>query len=654
VTELLDRLRTALPDRYRIERELDRGGLAVVFLVHDQKLNRPAHFKVFRPERAAALDARRFLEELGPAVKLRHPSISGPYRYGAAGGLLYYVVPLVKGESLHQRLTREVRLSIEQTIEITRSVAAALDYAHGEGIVHRDIRPENILLPGGQAVVADFGVARAVRIAAGERPETALSPGKPYYMSPEQVLGDEVGAPSDLYSLGATLFEVVTGEKPFDGETVQKIVAQHIANPVREPKEVVPDVPAWLSDLIVRCLQKAPEDRYQRAAEVLEALEAGAAADPSGEESAAVEDLGVGEIVQGASWDFDEQLAPEVKPPPQPIYDVTPVQESAPEPPTPRPAEPAAPPQEPVPPTAAPITTGGDLIPGAWFEPDQADTMAKPEPEPAAEEAAGEAEGATAPEEPEAAAPIAQAVVDEALAETVPEEPAPIAPATKTPRIPPWLLEAYDLGPELLVRLAKKRETWFHVARGVGVIIGVVVVFLIVKAIFFRPATVEILLDGQMVHTLEAGQQDSLVLPRDRAVDVAWRLVRPRQGRQEMGEEFEVLLSSGVRGGGTDAPSVITGVAPDRAMFAPRITNQTNRELVALVNARTPMELRCNCVIPANSQNVHIGYYPLLENSTIRFFDARRAYRGQFQEIGGLFARVDTLSGSVGITIGSF
>jgi serine/threonine-protein kinase len=193
VTELLDRLKTALPDRYRIERELDRGALAVVFLVHDQKLNRPAHFKVLRPERASALDARRFLEELGPAVKLKHPSISGPYRYGAAGGLLYYVVPLVKGESLRQRLTREVRLSIEQTIEITRSVAAALDYAHREGIVHREIRPENILLPGGQAVVADFGVARAVRIAAGERPETALSPGKPYYMSPEQVLGDEVG-----------------------------------------------------------------------------------------------------------------------------------------------------------------------------------------------------------------------------------------------------------------------------------------------------------------------------------------------------------------------------------------------------------------------------------------------------------------------------
>jgi hypothetical protein len=294
--------------------------------------------------------------------------------------------------------------------------------------------------------------------------------------------------------------------------------------------------------------------------------------------------------------------------------------------------------------------------------------MARPEPapEPQVKEAAGEAQGAVAPGEPEDTAPIGQAVVEEALAEAAPEEPVPIAPAPKTARIPPWLLEAYDWGPELLVRLAKKRETWFHVARGVGVIIGVVLVFLIMKAIFFRPATVhyqlisnelvepvEILLDGQMVHTLEAGRQDSLILPRDRAVDVSWRLVRPQQGRQEMGEEFEVLLSSGVRGG-ADTPSVITGVAPDRAMFAPRITNRTNRELVALVNPRTPVELRCNCVIPANSQNVHIGYYPLLENSTIRFFDARRAYRGQFQEIGDLFARVDTLSGSVGITIGSF
>ena len=667
MTELLDRLKSALPDRYRIERELDRAGLAVVYLVHDQKLNRPARLKVLRPDRAASLDAKRFLHELGAAVKLRHPNIAAPYRYGAAGGLLYYVMPFVKGESLRQRLKRDVRLSIEEAMEIARPVAAALDYAHGQGIVHRDIRPENILLPGGQAVVADFGIARAVRMAAGERfTEMALSPGKPYYMSPEQVLGDEVGARSDLYSLGATLFEVVTGEKPFEGETVQKIVAQHIASPVREPQEVVPDVPAWLSDLIVRCLQKAPEDRFQRAADLLEALDAGAASLESSGGGAALEDLGVGEIVQGASWDFDDLIVPEVKPPPQPIYDVGPVEESA---PAPEP-EPGRPQPEPAPPAPGPITPGADLIPGAWFETDQAESLAKPAPEPAVEETDREAAAEEPPAESAEPAEVAALTEDvaevEAPPEAEPEEPVPAAPGAKPLRIPPWLMQVYDWGPELLVRLARQRESWYYLAGGVGVVLGVVLVSLAVKAIFFRTPTVhyqfisnelvepvDILMDGQVVHTLEAGQRDSLVLPRGRPVEVSWRLVRPRQGRQEMGEEFEVVLSSGARRG-EDTRSVITGVGSDRAMFAPRITNRTNRELVALVNRGTPAELRCNCVIPPNSQNVHIGYYPLLESSTIRFFSARRPYRGQFQEIGNLFVQVDTLSGSVGITIGSF
>lgn len=651
MTDLLDRLQTALPDRYRIERELDRGALAVVFLVHDQKLNRPALLKVLRPDRATSLDAKRFLQEIGAAGKLRHPNILAPYRYGAAGGLLYYVMPFMRGESLRRRLDRETRLSIEDATEIARQVAAALVHAHGQDMVHRDIRPENILLPEGQALVADFGFARAVRMAAGARSETALWPGKPYYMSPEQVLGDEVGARSDLYSLGATLFEVVTGEKPFEGETVQKIVAQHIANPVREPQEVVPDVPTWLSDLIVRCLQKAPEDRFQGADELLQALETGSASFGSaGGGSAAAEELGVGEIVQGAGWEFDELIVPEVKPPPQPIYDLGPVEQSA---PAPEP-EAASPPAEPAPSTPEPITSGGDLIPGAWFETDQAESLAKPAPKPAVEKPA------------EVAASTGDVVEAEAPIEAEPAEPVPEAPVTKPSRIPPWLTELYDWGPELLVRLARKRETWYYVAGGAGAVLLVVLLWIAVKSIFFAPPSVhyqfirnalvesvQILVDGRVVHTLQPGQQDSMILPKGRSIELSWRLIRPRQGRVQMGEEFEAVLSTAA-GRGEERRSAIAGVGPDRAMFAPRITNQTNRELVALVNRGTPAELRCNCVIPPNSRDVHIGYYPLFENSTIRFFDARRAYRGQFQEIGDFAARVDTLSGSVGITIGRF
>jgi hypothetical protein len=523
-------------------------------------------------------------------------------------------------------------------------------------------------------------------------------------VSPEQVLGDEVDARSDLYSLGATLFEMVTGEKPFDGETAQQIVGQHLAKPVREPREVEPSVPAWLSNLIVRCLQKTPGDRVQSAADLLKALETGptapepadvaaapepadaaavpepadaavapepadtgavapgpidpgAVAPESAEEESALGDLGVGDIVQGAGWDFDEMVTPEVRAPPQPVYDLEAVEESPPDAP---PAE-GAPPVARIPSASDGISKGGDLIPSAWFEPGQAVPADKPapEPEPIEEEVAAEAEseepggvGVAEPETPLEAEPAELELLE--------------VPAAKRIKIPPWLLQAYDWGPELLVRVARQRQTWFYVAAGAGAVLGVILIVLAVKAIFFRPHTVHyqfvtnqlvepvhILIDGQMVYTVEAGQHDSLILPRDRPVRVAWRLVRPRQGRQQMGEEFEVMLSSGRRSG-PETRSSVTAVAPDRAMFAPLVTNRTNRELVALVNPRTPMELRCNCTIPANSERIHIGYYPLLENSTLRFFDARRPYTGRFLEAGDISARVDTLSGSVTVTIERF
>lgn len=644
----LDRIKTALADRYRIEHEVGGGGMAVACLAHDLKLDRPVVLKIIRPDLAASLDAKRLFQEIR-AARLTHPNIVTPSAGGKAGGLLYYVMPLAEGESLRDRLDREIRLSPKEALEIGSQVAAALDHAHGKGILHRDIRPENILLQEGQVVVADFGIARAVREAAGERlTERALSPGKPYYVSPEQALGEEVDGRSDLYSFGAMLFEMVTGERPFEGEKAREIVTQHVATPVREPREVEPEVPDWMSDLIVRCMEKSPEDRFESAAEVLEALQTGSESLESDGDGSALEDLGVGKIVQGAGWDFDEDVAPDVKPPPQPVYDIGRGEQSAPA------SDAEAAPD--APPPLEPISTGGDMVPGAWMDMDKMAPAAKPAPEPAVDETDGEDVVDASPHEPP---PAPEEEPAEGAEQSDVLEPALVEGVSKQELARRLLIKSYDYGPELLVRLARRRVTWYYVAGGVGVVLF----WLAVNSLFFGPPNlhwqfvtnrlvepVDILVDGRIVQTLQPGQQDSMLLPKGRPIEVSWQLIRPWQGGQQVGEEFLAVLSSGTRRG-EDTRSVITGVTPDRAMFAPRITNHTSRELVALINPGTPVELRCNCVIPPHSRDVHIGYYPLLENSTIRFFDARRAYSGRYQEIGDIAARVDTLSGSVSLAI---
>jgi serine/threonine protein kinase len=668
MTDLLDRIKAAFADRYRIEHELAGGGMAVGYLAHDQQLDRPVVLKVIRPDLAASLDAEQLFKEIR-AARLTHPNIGTPSSGGRTGGLLFYVTPFVEGESLRDRLDREARIPPKEAVEIGSQIAMALDHAHRKGIVHRDIRPENILLREGQWLLADFGVARAVRKAAGEQlTERALSPDKPYYMSPEQALGDEVDERSDLYSFGAMLFEMVTGEKPFEGEKARDVVTQHVANQVREPREVEPTVPEWMSDLIVRCMGKTPEDRPKTATEVLKALQIGGASLESGTEESELEDLGVGKIVQGAGWDFDEDVAPDVKPPPQPVYDLG---AATPKPPPPSPSSdaevtPGAPPQP------EPSGTGGDIVPGAWMDMSQMAAPAESAPEQHVEqrdtEAAGEESppAAAVPEPGEKSAEPAEVVAaeDGAVEPRAPAEeslaPIPLPPVSKWEPVLRALTKSYDYGPELFVRMARKRVTWYYIGGGVGVILF----WLAVKALFFGPPNlhwqfirntliepVEIQVDGQVVQTLEPRQQDSMVLPRDRPIEVSWRLMRPLQaGSQPMGEEFWEVLSSGRRRG-EDVRSVISGVTPDRAMFAPLITNGTRGELVALINPGTPRELRCNCVIPPNSRDVRIGYYPLLENTTIRFFDARRPYAGRYEEIGDIFGRVDSLSGAVRLTV---
>ncbi|MHC4233807.1 MAG: serine/threonine-protein kinase [Planctomycetota bacterium] len=186
-----DRLWTALADRYAVERELGTGGMATVYLARDVKHDRLVAVKVLRPELAAVLGGERFLREIRIAANLSHPHILPLHDSGQADGFLYYVMPYIEGESLRQRLDREKQLSIEEALDITGQLASALDYAHRSGIVHRDIKPENVLLHEGEAMVADFGIALAVRAAGGERlTETGLSLGTPQYMSPEQATGD--------------------------------------------------------------------------------------------------------------------------------------------------------------------------------------------------------------------------------------------------------------------------------------------------------------------------------------------------------------------------------------------------------------------------------------------------------------------------------
>jgi serine/threonine-protein kinase len=224
----LDSLEAALADRYRIERELGEGGMATVYLADDLRHERQVALKVLKPELAALLGAERFLSEIKTTAALRHPHILPLFDSGEAGGFLFYVMPYVEGETLRDRLRREGALEVSEALAITRDVTQALDYAHGQSVIHRDVKPENILLGDGGAVVADFGIALAVSEAGGERlTETGLYLGTPTYMSPEQATGESDATPaSDVYSLACLLYEMLSGEPPFAGATLGAVLAK--------------------------------------------------------------------------------------------------------------------------------------------------------------------------------------------------------------------------------------------------------------------------------------------------------------------------------------------------------------------------------------------------------------------------------------------
>ncbi len=274
MAEAPHRLQNVVSDRYRIERELGRGGMATVYLAEDLKHHRSVAIKVLDPELAAVIGAERFLREIEIAARLNHPQILPLHDSGAAQGLFYYVMPYVEGESLRERLRRERQLPLDDALQIIREVADALDYAHTQGVVHRDIKPENILISRGHAVVADFGIARAIRAAGGAKlTETGLMLGTPLYMSPEQVVGDtHVDGRSDLYSLGCVLYEMLAGQPPFTGATSESVVHQHLAVKPRPVTELRPATPPEVARALNRALAKTPADRFSTATQFASAL----------------------------------------------------------------------------------------------------------------------------------------------------------------------------------------------------------------------------------------------------------------------------------------------------------------------------------------------------------------------------------------------
>ncbi|MES1259722.1 MAG: protein kinase, partial [Gemmatimonadota bacterium] len=274
-------IRTALADRYTIDRELGAGGMATVYLAHDLRHDRDVAIKVLHPDLTAALGAARFLSEIRTTAQLQHPHILPLLDSGDADGLLYYVMPVVKGETLRARLDRERQLSVADAVRIAEEVADALEYAHNAGIIHRDIKPENILLHGQHALVADFGIALAVQNVAGQRlTATGLSLGTPQYMAPEQAMGEKsIDGRADIYALGCVLYEMLVGEPPFTGPTAQAVVARAMVETPRAPTAARPSIPPSVNDAILTALERLPADRQPSAARFAEELqEAGRAA----------------------------------------------------------------------------------------------------------------------------------------------------------------------------------------------------------------------------------------------------------------------------------------------------------------------------------------------------------------------------------------
>jgi TolB-like protein len=275
VPDLRAQLEAGLAGHYALARELGRGGMATVFLATDLKHDRPVAFKILHPDLAQTLGPERFQREIRLAARLQHPHILTVHDSGETNGHLWFTMPFVEGESLRERLRRERQLPLTDALRVTREAGQALQYAHEHGVVHRDIKPENLLLTrDGNTLVADFGIARALGAAEDGLTQTGMSVGTPAYMSPEQATGDPtLGARSDIYSLGAVLYEMLAGEPPYSGPTVQAMLMKRLSEPVPSVRSGRPAIPEAVDLAVRKSLAVVPADRYATAAEFAQALE---------------------------------------------------------------------------------------------------------------------------------------------------------------------------------------------------------------------------------------------------------------------------------------------------------------------------------------------------------------------------------------------
>jgi eukaryotic-like serine/threonine-protein kinase len=272
--DALMQLRESLAERYEIKREIGAGGMATVYLAQDLRHDRPVALKLLNPELGAVLGVERFLSEIRVTANLQHPNLLPLFDSGSADGLLFYVMPFVEGESLRRRLDREKQLPVDEAVRVSVAIANALDYAHSHGVIHRDLKPENILLQANQPVIADFGIALAVSNAGGSRiTQTGLSLGTPQYMSPEQATGDRViDGRSDIYSLGALTYEMLTGEPPHTGNTSQAIIARMLTEKPRPMRTTRSSIPEYVEFAVQHALEKLPADRFSTAGQFSDAL----------------------------------------------------------------------------------------------------------------------------------------------------------------------------------------------------------------------------------------------------------------------------------------------------------------------------------------------------------------------------------------------
>src|SRR6476469_3955618 len=275
MTDLRSRLQEGLQGTYTIERELGRGGMATVYLAQDLRHDRPVALKVLLPELAATLGPERFQREIHFAARLQHPHILTVLDSGEAAGHLWFTMPFVEGESLRERIRRERQLPAEDAIQIGHAAALALEYAHQHGVIHRALKPENILLTrDGSTLVADFGIARALGSAEAQLTETGVVVGTPAYMSPEQAGGyPHLDARTDIYSLGCVLYEMLAGEPPFTGATIQALLVRRLTETPRSIRDVRQTVSPALEQAVFKALARAPADRFATAAQMAQAIQ---------------------------------------------------------------------------------------------------------------------------------------------------------------------------------------------------------------------------------------------------------------------------------------------------------------------------------------------------------------------------------------------